>query len=513
MKTNKLLYISVALLWANSVSAQQIAGISEYKYDDASQIWRHTDNAAGLALDSARNRGIAYFDLSHLSGNLHRVQEGSSRNDLTFFTESYQKLSDVFYGYGKFQFDLGETKNRAWSDVQRSYNSNPYFTGSSVVGNYSRQNIDLTAALGTKSFNGWRFGVRLDYNLADLSRLRDPRSRSEMLNYKFTPSATYSFGRNTLGIAGHYNRYKEKIDNITTVQTDATQKYYYMSGLENAQGITQGYKGYQREWVNHNFGAELSYAFSSRYLHSLTSAFIERGSEEVLGQYMYQPGHYYNYIYGFKTQNRIENECLLHEIDFAARYEQGYADEYRQELETTTNPENGLNSYHYNTLLTFKKRYQVNLLNLDFNYRMNFKENKSIKGYIGLKAGLQNTRNKYLLNLSEFKYNSVDWALNGGYGLYNRKLWIEASAGMHNKLKNDLTLADPTTDYAENVLLADRDFYNSNYFTGHLAISHQFPVTIKKTVSNWFVKVYGDYLHSNTHLHNSSVGMAIGIYY
>ena len=101
MKTNKLLYISVALLWANSVSAQQIAGISEYKYDDASQIWRHTDNAAGLSLDSARNRGIAYFDLSHLSGNLHRVQEGSSRNDLTFFTESYQKLSDVFYGYGK----------------------------------------------------------------------------------------------------------------------------------------------------------------------------------------------------------------------------------------------------------------------------------------------------------------------------------------------------------------------------------------------------------------------------
>ena len=496
MKNNRLLYITAALLLATNTSAQQITGVSEYKYNDASQIWRNTDNAAGLSLDSARNRGIAYFDLTHLSGNLHRVQEGSSRNDLTFFTESYQKLSDVFYGYGKFQFDLGETKNRAWSDVQRSYNSNPYFTGSSVVGNYSRQNIDLTAALSTKSFNGWRFGVRLDYNLADLSRLRDPRSRSEMLNYKVTPSATYSFGRNTFGIAGHYNRYKEKIDNITTVQTDATLKYYFMTGLENAQGITQGYKSYQREWVNHNFGAELSYAYKNQSLHSLTSVFIERGSEEVLGQYMYQPGHYYNYIYGLKTQNRIENE-----------------DEYRQELETTTNPENGLNSYHYNTLLTFKKRYQVNLLNLDFNYRLNFKENQSIKGYIGLKADLQNTRNKYLLNFSEFKYNSADWALNGGYGLCNRKLWVEASAGIHNKLKNDLNLADPTTDYAVNVLLADRDFYNSNYFTSHLSVSYQFPVAIKKTISNCFVKVYGDYLHSNTHLHNSSVGMAIGIYY
>ena len=55
---------------------------------------------------------------------------------------------------------------------------------------------------------GFTGGVRLDYQVGDLSRLRDPRSRSELLDYKLTPSLTYTSGQHTLGISGHYRRRK-----------------------------------------------------------------------------------------------------------------------------------------------------------------------------------------------------------------------------------------------------------------------------------------------------------------
>ena len=109
-----------------------------------------------------------------------------------------------------------------------------------MSGSYDRQDISLTAAVGTTAFGPWRFGLRLDYQLGDLSRLRDPRSRSEMLDYRLSPSFTYSIGRSTLGLEGHYRRYKEKIPDITTVQTDPNMKYYTMTGMENANGVVGG---------------------------------------------------------------------------------------------------------------------------------------------------------------------------------------------------------------------------------------------------------------------------------
>ena len=169
---------------------------------------------------------------SHESRGFHRVQEGNQDNSLRFFTERYQHLGRYLYGYGKFDFDMGRTKNRRWSDVRRTYNSDPFISGSEVAGSYDRQDISLTAAVGTTAFGPWRFGLRLDYQLGDLSRLRDPRSRSEMLDYRLAPSFTYSIGRSTLGLEGHYRRYKEKIPDITTVQTDPNMKYYTMTGME-----------------------------------------------------------------------------------------------------------------------------------------------------------------------------------------------------------------------------------------------------------------------------------------
>ena len=487
---------------------------SEYRYNDATQLWRTTDVAAGLTLDSTQNRGVAYFNLYHKSGDYHRVQEGGMQNQLQFFTERYQKIGKYLYGYGRFQFDMGRTKQRAWSDVQRTYNSNPFIVGSSVVGKYDNQSFDFTAAVGTTSLSNWRMGLRLDYQVGDLSRLRDPRSRSQLLDYKLTPSVTYTLDHHTLGLSGFYHRRKEKIPNINTVQDDPNLQYYLMSGMEAANGTTGGYKGFNREWVNHEVGASLAYGYQGGALSSLTTIGISRGEEYMYETYKRQPGRYFTYRYGVQSQNRLHTESLLHELDVSACYEQGYADEYRQQLQIDNDAQTGYTSYSYKTLITFKKRYQVKLFDLDLRYRLNFIADKAVDGYVGLKGHIGHADNKHLLPTSQLRYGAADITLEGGKALLkNRRLWIDAAATRHSATKHSLQLADATTDYAQSVLLPDMQYLRADYWQGSLAVTYQFPLTIKGYKSQWFVKAYGSYLKTNNHLNASTTGMSFGIYY
>ena len=48
----------------------------EYRYADATQLWRLTDNAAGFGLDASADRGYAEFEFEHREGDYRRVQEG-----------------------------------------------------------------------------------------------------------------------------------------------------------------------------------------------------------------------------------------------------------------------------------------------------------------------------------------------------------------------------------------------------------------------------------------------------
>lgn len=498
-----------ALLAPLALSAQE----SQYRYDDATQLWRLTDNAAGLTLDGGQNRGMAFFDLQHHEGDYHRVQEGGQKNQLEFFTERYQRINQLLVGYGSFRFDMDRTKDRAWCDVMRPYDSNPFFSGSSVSGKYDTQKFDLTAAVGTIQLWGLTAGLRLDYKVGDLSRLRDPRSRSELLDYKITPSFTYTSAPHTFGLAGHYNRRKEKIPGMTTVQQDPNLKYYLMSGMEQTVGTTGGYSGYSREWVDHRFGASLTYGYRQGQLNSLNSVGIERGTEDVWGQYKYEPGRYVSYRYQLDSRNRLNTGTALHQLDLHLAYEQAYADEYRQQLVQERDAEKGYTTYSYETLIEFKKRYQVKHFDASLRYRYSWLSAKAINAYLGVNAALDQSSNKHLLPTSTLEHSHIDLTAEAGKALLGNSLWIDAEAGYHISQKADLALADATTDYAVGVLLPDMQYYDANYWRGRLAVTYQFPLTIKSMRSNWFVRAYGEYLKADHSLNASTVGASIGIYY
>ena len=506
------------LTCALSAAAQDISTES-YKYADETQLWRLTQNAAGLSLDSAEDRGVAAFDVSHRSGDFHRVQEGGMNNNLEFFTERYQKIGKYLYGYGSFKFDMGRTKQRAWSDVYRTYNSNPLISGSSVFGKYDNQDFELNASVASVPIGQLTFGANLFYKAGDLSRLRDPRSRVNLAEYRLAPAVTYSTGSHTFGLTANYDRRKEKLPGLNTVQTDPNLKYYVMTGLENATGTIGGYNGYMREYVDHQLGAELSYGYRSESFRSLNSGAFTHGTEYVYGTYKYQPGRYFHNSYSFATRNRLQTGALLHSLDAAVRYEEAYADEYRQERISVTDSITGFNSVSWNTVLEYRKRYQMKKTDLSFHYRCSvLGGSRSVVGgvtadaYFGFLADVTTVSNKRLLNTSELKYANTLAQIEGGISLAKR-FWIEAKAGYNFANKADLSLADATTDYAQAVLLPDLEILNKDYFTGSAKLTLQLPITIEKKTRNWFVSAYGNYISAKGDLNRSQIGCSVGLYY
>ena len=268
-----------------------------------------------------------------------------------------------------------------------------------------------------------------------------------------------------------------------------------------------------REYVNHEFGAELDYGIAGREWKSVNALTLRTGREYVYGQYKYEPGTYRNIIYGLDSRNRIQRDGLLHCLDLQLTYEMGSADEYKSERLSTTDAETGVTSVEWRKILEYKKRYQLKKVDADLHYRLSWTDQQAVKGYAGLRYTLQSVSNKYLLYTSEQKYCASNILAEGGYSLLDSHLWLEGSFRYHISHKADLALHDATTDYAKNVLLPDRPYYEANCWQGHLAVTYQFPLTIKGYTSQWFARVYGDYLKTNNSLKGQTVGLSFGVYY
>lgn len=504
--------------------SDSLVGEPEYRYKNLTQLWHNTSNAAGLSLDDSPNRGFASIGFNHRGGDYHRVQEGGAMNNMQFFTERYQRLGRYLYSYGKVDFNLGRTKDRAFADQYRPYNSNPYQSGSDIAGSYDHQDFDMIASVGTTDFSGWRFGLQLNYQLGDLSRLRDPRSRSQLLDYRLTPSVSYTMGGHTLGLSGYYDRRKEKMGPLVTVQSDATLTYYLFSGMEYATGTIGGYSSFNREWVNHQVGAAMDYGYRSDSFHTLNSFGISRGEEYAYGTYKYEPGRYFTYLYNVQSQNRLLTGSVLHQVDVRMDWQQGYADEYRQQLIIKNDPQIGTTSYTYEKQLEFRKRYQVRTFDCAFRYRANIlndapsrllqQATASLKGYTGFSIDTHKASNRHLLPLSSSDFSRINFQLENGISLFKQHLTADLTLGYSVSTRADLQLADDSSILAQRVLLKDLPYYDANLLYGRLQLMYQFPLTIKRSRAMWFVKAFGDFTSANSAGHPNlyNVGFSVGLF-
>lgn len=522
----------VALLMVLQINAQPAVQFEEHELTTVLNPWLLTDNAAGLGRSTVHFHGITELGYDASKGDLHRAQEGNERGGLDFYSERYDQLAKNWTSWGSFNFIMDREKNRAWSDVMHTYNNNPYIFGSSVPGTYDQQLFDFHVKISSRAFGKMTYGLGIDYQVGDLSRLRDPRTRVYLADYAALPGVTFQLNDRTfLGLNVNARYQKEKMPNITTVQDDPNLRYYSFFGNENANAVIGGYNGFQRQFVSAMYGADVQYLIKSNNSQLMISGGFFSQNQQILENIKQSPGtfHSLNYKAAVTFNTKLNN--LLLNIAANAGAKQGEADENLQELRSVNDPSTGINSQTWVTLFTYKNQYINNTYHAEIkvDVRDLNKDNNDFSWMGGIQTGVVGFENQYNLPYSAFNVNRAHAGIYGHYRLLKRKeqrLTVKGTVNYEIGFDNSLVLRDGVTvtpavgastfeqgtyDVATNVLLPDFQYYGANMLNFRLETKYSLPLSIKKAKTMGYAKVYYEQTKSVALGSWSSAGIAIGI--
>lgn len=532
MRKLRLPLILSLLVSVPSLNAQQLVQFEEHELTSVLNPWLQTDNAAGLGLSTVRFHGVTELGYNTGNGTLHRAQEGSARNGLNFYSERYDKLAKNWTSWGSFQFIMDREHDRAWSDAMHTYDNNPYLYGSSVPGDYDRQLFDFHVKLSSVSKGPLTYGLGIDYQVGDLSRLRDPRTRVFLADYAALPSVTFRLnGHHVLGLNLRARYQKEKMPNVTTVQDDPNLRYYSFFGMENANAVIGGFAGFQRQFVSALYGGDFQYSFQTSRSQALLSVGAFTQDQQILENIKQTPGSFRSLNYKANLTLASRMDGYLFHLDAKAHAKLGSADEYLQELRSVNNPETGVNSQTWVTLFTYRNQFVSN--SYDAELTADLRDlNSTGTDYAwlgGLEAGLYGFRNQYNLPYSSMQVNRAHVGLNGHFRLLNRKehrLTFKGNVRYELGFDNTLDLRAGVTelptvgsgtyvqgsyDVATNVLQPDARYYNADMLHLKLESRYSQPLRLKKSNIIGFVRMYVEQTRSVDHGSWTNAGLAFGI--
>lgn len=517
---------------AQTTTQQEIPlTLEEREVQNGRLTWGSTENAAGLASETYMQNGQTEIGGYLSGGDLHRAQEGDAVNGLRFKTDRYDKISDKFIVWGSFQFDMNTEKNRAWSDAITTYNNSPYIFGSAIQGDYDTQMFDFKAKLAHHTTDKLKLGIGANYLVGDVSRLRDPRTRTYLADYSILPAITYQVNeQHTLGGTLLYRYRKDKMPNVKTVQEDPNFMYYPMVGMENGEeprlspgaengnGILRGFNAFRRQFVSNFWGGELQYEYNQNGLKWLTTVGLQMEDQQVLGDTKRSPGEYLADNFTISSKLYVERGNYFHQAYAKASLYRGQANEFIQSLNETRDPATGIISKEWVTNFVYTNQYEVETTDIEAGYKvMELDPQKGgYRWYAGVNGAYSAFTNQYNIPISYLKVAQVEAVATGGVRLLKKNrhtLTIEAQVGYQASLKSDLLLNNSENDLAINIWIPDAEYYKVNQFVAKADVKYSFPIYSKKIGLSGYLRLF-----TNNRLTNSdrfgnwlSNGIALGI--
>lgn len=529
------LYTPIALVLlctSTALPAQNAVNFEEHQLTTVLNPWLTNSNAAGLAVTTYKNHGVSSLGYHTQEGDYHRAQEGNKLNRFDFFSERYDRIGKNWLAWGSFEFNMDSEKKRAWSDVIDTYNNSPYLFGSSVKADYETQLFDLHFKLARSLSKHWAVGLGADYKVADVSRQRDPRTRTYLADYGARPSVIYSpHANHSLGLTGTVRYRKEKMPNVNTVQNDPNMEYYTMVGMEFANATVGGYKGFQRQFVSSFWGGSFQYNYHNRNFQCLLHVGVNKEEQEILENIKQSPGSFAAYHFEGDLHTTYQWNKLLLSASWKNWYKEGTADEYLQELVTSRDPDTGITSQQWNTLYTYDSRFECTQYQseLSIDIRDCKRDTKDYRWVAGVKGALEGVEKAYYMPTSTSKMHRAKLGANGSYRVFQRKehnVRINAQFYRHLPLENELLLNPKSTQtpeisagsyekgthaYATNVLLPDFEFYKDKASEYQVEVQYNFPLKFKAIKFHSFVKASYSALLSDKHGQWKGGGVTIGI--
>ena len=541
---------------ANSSARTSQFDAAQRQLWQALSLWRLTQNAAGIAHDplSLVARGESGFSFGKTHSDLRTSQQGTNQQLGAFYAEQQLPIASWLVAQGRFTYGLSRYDQRAWNDRSNAtelsllatsfspYNKgeivhgvsnspttvginttfspqSPLNAGSEQLGRYDGQTVDTKFRLATRSSKAWNFGLGVKYAVNDLARLKDPRSRARSLHYRLAPAVVYAPRWGQIGATLWYERRKEKIDNVTSVQQDAQWNYYTLHGLEHLSGGAGSYQGFMRQWVEHAGGGEINIGREFRKAAILFSVRFQRSHEEAVGNNRYTPSE-------FEGQNlqisefwklRLGNWWLVDQNEVL--WQRGYTNEHTQSLTLTTDPQTKIVSRHYETLLSLQKRFQnsrfaafthFRALHTTSPWEETSLTHQQLDGFYGWLLGYENFEQRYLLSASSRETQRLLITLEGGK-LLTKGWWTSAEVGASFALRHQLHLSSSTSPLSP-LWEAQQNIDARHIGRAALSARYDFPWQVRQQSVRLFARVTGEYATAfGTSLHGTSVSFTLGL--
>lgn len=485
--------------------------------ESAFQQFVTTNNAAGMGLFQPSRGSNTSLEGFGSAGDRHLAQQGDGTLGFEFSTLRYDSFSDKLFMRGSFCYHFDREKNRPWSDVLDPWFSIPFIYGSSIAKDYDTHDCALSFDLYTAPLSDIvSLGVRANYEVADVSGLRDPRPRTGYLNYSITPSVLFKLGRHSLGLDIGYGYSKEKLTGLTTIQSYPNLYYYKMSGLDHVDGAIAAYSGFKRQFYGSRFLGDLSWAYNTGGLRAMATAGLEYGRLDAYGDKMQSPGSYNYFKYSAQADVLVTEGTRLHRIHIGGAFKDAGADEYLQELTSTKDPVTGATTELWETLYVYTNRYMLKTLDVSADYVL-------YGGYSGpdylwsLRARCDFTGfdKQCWLPYSGFAASSLGVSL-GGSAMLLRKGGhrLELALGGEYRLAlGDTMELQYDGDYVREVLLKDFEYYGRNAFSVNGSLTWEFPLSLGKAgKANGYVRLSGSTLRDGAGASRSGASLALGLF-
>ena len=481
------------------------------------QAFSRTNNAAGMGLAQPAPGSKTQLAVFDQFGDYHLAQQGEADYGFRFGTLRYDSFNEKLFMRGAFHYTLHREKNRPWSDVMDPWFSIPYIYGSSVAKDYDTHEAGLSFDLYTAPlWDKLSFGIKTDYEVADISGMRDPRPRTGYLNYQLVPSVLLTLGNHHLGLDLGYGYKKEKLYGLTTIQSYPNLYYYKMTGLDHVDGAISAYSGFKRQFVGSRFLGDLSYGYQEGRLNLLVSGGVEYGYLNAYGDKMQQPGSYNWWKYNGQADATLKGASLVHHFRVEATYTDGGANELLQELVSSKDPETGATTETWETLYEYQNRYMLRKYEGSAAYRLlGGYSGKDYRWSVGVKAGMDGFVKLYYLPYSGFQSDALKVSLDGSVRLLavkGHKVELQVCGTYRKALQTLLSLEEDNL-YVQEVLLPDKAYYAKDYVSLDGALQWQFPLNLGKAgKANGYVRLDGTYLKALPEGNLSRIQLAVGLF-
>lgn len=494
---NRLIISILALSLAYIAQAQEEKTPSDLRktgMELLSQQYSRTRNAAGMGLFQPESNSFTTLGLFSEKGDYHRAQEGDSDRGFSFSSTRYDSFSDKLFMSGSFSYTLDKETNRKWSDVIDPYYSIPFIYGSSVAKDYGTHdcllNFNIYSAPLSEHFS---LGMKVEYEVMDIYGNRDPRPRSGYLEYKLVPSVLFSAGAHHIGLDAGFTHEKEKLQNLTTIQSYPNLYYYKMSGLDRIDGAISAYTGFKRQFIANGFLSDLSYSYVTKYFQILVSGGAEGSLANAYGDKKQSPGSYNELKYNVLMDIVVNGSYLRHHFLLDGSFTDGGADEYLQELKSEKDPETGITTETWETLYVYKNIYMLKKTDLRVAYELYGACSK--EGYCwsaGAELGYSSFDKECHLPYSHFGATGIDAGLKASFRAMERrghKLDFDASCTLSHSLRSELSCYSSNI-YVDEVLSVDREYHAAAWNRVRLGAEYTLPLKLGKAgMANGYLRL------------------------